>query len=210
MIKTIIFDNHGVITSSTGEGATEKFAKFLDVDFNLFEKVWESMEGDVDEGKITNSQFLKSLMEKTNSKNDDFQGFRKLYFESYFPKTQVQDFAKDLSKKFEIVLMTNFGDAFDEANSRWHLEKIFGDKIFVSGKLKMRKPHEDFYLYVLNKIDREPEETVFIDDNPDFIATGKKLGMHTIIFKSLKQVEKDLENILISQGQSLQRQRLSL
>lgn len=195
MIKTIIFDNHGVITSSTRDGATEGFARFLGVSHDEFERVWDTLEGDVDEGKITNEEFLKSLMAKTGS-HKDLKGFRKLYFSSYYPMTDVQEFAKNLGKKFEIVLLTNFSDAFDEANKKWELEKIFGDKIFVSGKLKMRKPNEDIYLYVLKKIGKRPEETVFIDDNPEFIETAKRLGMHTILFKSLKQVEKDLENIL--------------
>lgn len=195
MIKTIIFDNHGVITSSTRDGATEKFSRFLGVSYDEFERVWDTLEGDVDEGKITNEEFLLELMAKTGS-HKDIEGFRKLYFSSYYPKKDVQEFAKELGKKFEIVLLTNFSDAFDEANKRWQLEKIFGDKIFVSGKLRMRKPNDDIYLYVLKKIGKRPEETVFIDDNPEFIETAKRLGMHTILFKSLKQAEKDLENIL--------------
>lgn len=194
-IKTIIFDNHGVITSSTRDGATEKFAQYLSVDHDEFERVWDMLEGDADEGKFSNEEFLKKLMEKTGSQKD-LEGFRKLYFSSYYPMTDVQEFAKNLGKKFEIVLLTNFSDGFDEANKRWKLEKIFGDKIFVSGKLKMRKPHEDIYLYTLDKLGKKPEEVVFIDDNPEFIETAKRLGMHTILFKSLKQVEKDLESIL--------------
>jgi len=194
-IKTIIFDNHGVLTSSTMDGALEDFARFLNVDFKNLERIWDSLEGDVDEGKITNEEFLKKLIEESGSKAD-FKEFRKIYFSSYYPMKDVQEFAKKLGKKFEIVLLTNFGDAFDEANKKWHLERIFGDKIFVSGKLKMRKPHEDIYNYVLERIGKKPEETVFIDDNPEFLETAKNLGMHTILFKSLDQVEKDLETIL--------------
>lgn len=195
MIKTIIFDNHGVLTSSTRDGATQKLSKYLDVSYEAFNKAWDELEADVDEGKITNEDFLRNLIAKTGSKKD-LDGFRKLYFSSYFPYQDVQEFARKLGEKFELVLLTNFGDAFDEANEKWHLEKIFGDKIFVSAKLKMRKPNEDIYLYTLKRLGRKPEETVFIDDNPDFIATAKRLGMHTILFKSLEQVEKDLENIL--------------
>jgi putative hydrolase of the HAD superfamily len=201
-IKTIIFVNHGVITSSTTDGATEKFARFLGVDYAKFKHAWEELESDVDEGKITNEEFLKSLISKTGSQAD-LEGFRRLYFSSYYPKKDVQEFAKNLGKKFEIALLTNFSDAFDKANKKWKLEKIFGDNIFVSGKLKMRKPNEDIYLYVLKKLGRKPEETVFIDDNEEFVSTAKKLGMHTILFKSLEQVEKELEDILVAQGQSL-------
>jgi len=53
MIKTIIFDNHGVITSSTRDGATEKFAKYLGVTHDEFERVWDTLEGDADEGKFS-------------------------------------------------------------------------------------------------------------------------------------------------------------
>src|SRR3989304_6073138 len=194
-ITTIVFDNHGVITSSTKDGAMEQFARFLGVGYDEFERVWDTLEGDVDGGKITNEEFLRALMDKTGS-HKDIESFRRLYFSSYYPIKDVQEFAKKLGKKYEIVLLTNFSDAFDEANKRWKLEKIFGKKIFVSGKLKMRKPHEDIYLYTLKKIGKKAEETVFIDDNPEFIETAKRLGMHTILFKNLKQVEKDLDDIL--------------
>lgn len=194
-IRTIIFDNHGVITSSTRDGATEKFSKYLGVECDDFNCAWDELEADVDEGKMTNEEFLKSLIEKTGSKKD-LDGFRKLYFSSFYPCEDVREFARELGERFEVVLLTNFSDAFDEANKTWKLERIFGNKIFVSGKLKMRKPHEDIYKYVLEKIGKKPEETVFIDDNPEFVETAKRLGMHAILFKSLDQVEKDLENIL--------------
>jgi len=194
-IKTIIFDNHGVITSSTRDGATEKFAQYLGVSHDKFECVWDTLEGDVDEGKITNDEFLKKLISGTGS-HCDFKGFRKLYFSSYYPIKDVRRFAKKLGRKFELALLTNYSDGFSEANKRWKLEEIFGKKIFVSGILKMRKPHDDIYLYTLDKLGKRPEEVVFIDDNPEFIETAKRLGMHTILFKSLDQVEKDLENIL--------------
>ncbi len=210
MIKTIIFDNHGVITSSTAEGADKKFADFLGVDLDRFNKIWGSLEGIVDEGKMTSDDFLKNLLHRTNC-HKDLSDFKKIYFGSYPPKLDVQGFAKKLGKSFEIVLLTNYGSSFRYVNDRsWHLGKIFGDKIFVSAELKMRKPHKDIYLYVLDKIGKKPEETVFIDDNPEFIKTAQELGMHTILFKSLDQVKKNLEEILALQGQSLQIQGLSL
>lgn len=196
MIKTIIFDNNGVLSTSCETGALDRLIDYLGVDREDFLSVWDQEARDVDEGKITTEKFLKNVFEKLKSDKDVDQ-CKKYYWDSYEPHDDVRNFAKKLKKNFEIVFLTNFGDGFSEFNKRWKMEEIFDkDKIFVSADLGMIKPNEDIYLYVLGKINKRPEEVIFIDDKQENIDTAKKLGMHGILFKSLKQVEKDLESIL--------------
>lgn len=194
MIKTIIFDNHGVITTGDLESKTmQKFANFLGVKPNLLD--WDYLGMDVDEGKITTMQFYKKLIKEFNpSKN--LYDLKKLHLQVFKPKKDVQKFAKNLSKKYEIVLLSNFGDGFDEFNKKWKLEKIFKDKIFISAKLKMRKPNKDIFLYTLKKINKKPKETIFIDDNFYNIKAAEKLGMNAILFNNIKELKKDLRKYI--------------
>jgi len=196
MIKTIIFDNNGVLTSSCQDGALDKLVAYLEVPKEEFLPIWEREALDVDEGKITSEQFIRNVL-KTLKSDKDFEICRKYYWSSYEPKQDVRDFAKRLDEKFEIAFLTNFSDDFWKFNEKWKLDEIFPkEKMFISAEMKMRKPHEDIYYAVLEKLGRKPEEVIFVDDKLENIETAKKIGMQTIQFKTCEEAEKDLEKIL--------------
>ena len=60
------------------------------------------------------------------------------------------------------------------------------------------KPDKQIYLKLLKKYNLIPNETVFIDDNPNNIKTANELGIHGIVFKNLEQCKKELEEIIKS------------
>ncbi|MDO8507551.1 MAG: HAD family phosphatase [bacterium] len=196
-IKVIIFDNNGVLTTNDSEDGYNKVAEFLEVETHVLKPVWSGeLAQALDEGKITCDDFLKNVMSMVGAEKD-LDDFRSFYLGRYVQKHEVRDFAKRIGNDFEIALLTNFGDGFHEFNKRWKLEEIFEeDKIFLSCDMKMRKPNDDIFLSALESLGRKPEEAVFIDDNHDNIDTAGRLGMATILFESLEQVEKDLQNIL--------------
>jgi len=43
-----------------------------------------------------------------------------------------------------------------------------------------RKPEEQFYLKLLNRLKLNPEEVVFLDDFGQNLKTAQKMGFHTI------------------------------
>lgn len=197
MIKTIIFDNCGVLSNSDAEDGFKSLADFFSVSEEKVISVWQGrLENELDGGKITTDAFLKTVINELNPKVD-FNKLKKMYLKRYGKKEEVRELVKRLKKDFEVCLLTNFGDYYEKFDKSWNMEGIFDeDKIIVSYKLKMIKPKEDIYFYTLKKLGRKPEEIVFIDDNLENIKTAKGLGMHGILFKSLEQVEKDLANIL--------------
>lgn len=187
-IKTIIFDNNGVLTSAD---SVTNIARFLNVKEDILKPVWEDMAKLLDEGNITTTEFYRRILNHFGIyKNLDH--FRKVHLEGFLSKNSVQQFAKSLRDDFEIALLSNFGDGFDECNERWKMEEIFGKKIFVSCKIKMRKPNDDIYLFALDKLKRKPEETMFIDDNKENIKAAEKLGINAILFTNLENLKKDL------------------
>ncbi|HBG81433.1 TPA: hypothetical protein DDW69_01185 [candidate division CPR2 bacterium] len=195
MIKTLMFDNCGVITTGDPECGYRNIAEFLGISEDKLIPVWENLGTDLDEGLITTEDFhIKALMALGVSK--DVAELRKVHLRSYYVKEDVKDLVELLKHSYGVVLLTNFGDAFDECNQNWKLDKIFGDKIFVSAKLKMRKPNEDIYKYILEKLSLNANETVFIDDNIENIQTSRNIGMSGILFESLDQLKKDLRELL--------------
>lgn len=199
MIKTIIFDNNGVLTTSDKEVRTVKnIFSSVGVYKKGAERIWELESKLVDIGKVTNREFLENFLERFGFKKEAVTDeLMELYLKSYKPKADVQEFAKELRKKYELAMLTNFGKSFDVLYKKWGIDKIFDEeKIYVSCKIGMIKPNDDIYLYTLEKLNRRPEETVFIDDRSANIETARRLGMNGILFKNLEQLQKDLENVL--------------
>ncbi|HBG81837.1 TPA: hypothetical protein DDW69_03270 [candidate division CPR2 bacterium] len=193
MIKTIIFDNNGVLTTSDAEGAHDKVAEFLNKPIREFKHLWEEEARPLDIGKISNPDFLRNFL-KHFGLEERYNELLKIHLQCYQDKPEVKEFAKNLGGKYETALLTNFGNHFDSWNKRWKMEEIFRpDKIFVSAKIGMAKPGQEIYRYVLNVLCRKGEECLFIDDNQDNIAAANSLGIKGILFTDLENLKEELK-----------------
>src|SRR5690606_11825960 len=70
------------------------------------------------------------------------------------------------------------------------------EQIFFSNEIGMKKPNEDIFQYVLDKISCLPHECIFIDDAQENILTAKKLGIHGIQFIHGEQCHKDIQHLI--------------
>ncbi|MDO5522815.1 MAG: HAD family phosphatase [Bacteroidia bacterium] len=87
---------------------------------------------------------------------------------------------KPLSEKYNTYGLTNWSaETIPVAMQRYdffsHLKGIV-----VSGDEKLVKPDPKLYYILLDRFNLNPEETLFIDDNPHNIDTAKLLGFNTI------------------------------
>lgn len=70
------------------------------------------------------------------------------------------------------------------------------DGIVVSGEEKINKPDPRIYRILLGRYGLNPEECLFIDDNPVNISAGEALGIRGIVFKSPEDLKKQLVTVL--------------
>jgi len=196
MIKTLLFDNNGVFTANDLEGSYQKLADFFGVTVAELQPIQDYISKAEDVGKITTDQFYDYIQEQLGTNKSKVE-LRKVHLSSYEVRPEVKDFVKTLSNRYELAMLTNFGDGFDEANQKyWRLEDVFKpENIFVSYKVGMLKPNEDFYLYALNKLKKEPREVIFIDDKIENVETARTLGMNAVQFKTIEQLKAELSEI---------------
>ena len=62
--------------------------------------------------------------------------------------------------------------------------------------VKMVKPDADIYQCLFDTYGLKPEECVFLDDRPENIEGGEKLGMRGIVFESYEDAKAKLEKML--------------
>ena len=85
----------------------------------------------------------------------------------------------------KVFLLSNVSIGFAEQYHRVPgFAELFShfDGLVLSGPLGIIKPSAEIFHYLLNQYDLKPEETIFIDDNPNNIAGAKAVGIHSYLF----------------------------
>jgi len=196
MIKTIIFDNAGVLVCRNEDGVYGLFSKLYGVSEDKVQDEYDEIGKKLDTGEITGDEFYLAL-DVCFGRPLPFEEVRAAHRAIFQRKRDVWEYAERLKRDFELALLSNFGDFFNEFNEDWRLEELIDkDRMFVSYRLGMAKPSQEIYLYALNSLGRKPEETVFVDDKLENIETARSLGMNAVQFKSLEQLKVELEEII--------------
>ena len=86
MIKTILFDNNGVLSCNDKEQTLPVISKFLGMKVEDIKPKWDKAAKNVDIGKIKSEQFLKEFLSSINCE-DKYQEFVKLYSSNYNSKS---------------------------------------------------------------------------------------------------------------------------
>lgn len=85
---------------------------------------------------------------------------------------------------YTIAILSNTNDRHEEVLRRHGVYDIFGENVFLSNKIGLRKPKVEAFQYVLEalKID-DPSRVLFIDDQEKNIPPALSLGMKAILVK---------------------------
>jgi putative hydrolase of the HAD superfamily len=105
------------------------------------------------------------------------------------------------NKKHQIFVLSNMqNEVYEKMKTHKPLKKLFKyipeSNWIISGKIKMIKPNNDIFEYVLNTFNLKVNDCVFIDDQKENIDAAAKLGFKTIqCVANRKIVIKQLEKI---------------
>ncbi|OOG17727.1 haloacid dehalogenase [Sphingobacterium sp. CZ-UAM] len=69
----------------------------------------------------------------------------------------------------------------------------FFEKTYYSHLVGMRKPDAEIFELLMAEQQLKPEETLFVDDSPQHLATAKQLGWHTALCTKEKPLQLILE-----------------
>jgi len=81
---------------------------------------------------------------------------------------------------YKLYGLTNWSaETFPIAMKRFSFYKLL-DGVVVSGEEKLIKPDEKIFRVIVERYHLDPKSTLFIDDNPNNIATARSMGFLTI------------------------------
>ena len=193
MIKAIIFDIGGVVTSpATFHHFARKYAKIFrrketDI-YDILQKYWKLWEVE----KINEKEFFESVARDLKMEGHG-EKIREYLYNIAKPCKGIHLLINKLRKGYKIFALTNHAREFFEfLDSRQDIENKF-DKVFKSYETGLAKPDPKIFRHVLKETGLKPEECVFIDDSEKNVKAARMLGFKAILHKSLKQTGRELK-----------------
>ncbi len=196
MIKCVIFDIGGTLHNETDVPIFEKLAKMCKKDVDAVRNAVEDAIPDYQRGKITEAEFWVRFGERLGIDASSLRTFWEDNQKKYIKRnSEMERLVKGLKKSGYIVTaLSNTEAGVAKYNRKLGVYDEF-QIVVLSCDVGFRKPDPEIYKITLQKVGVKPEECVFADDRKDFLAPATKLGMKTIHFKSLPQLEHELGNL---------------
>ena len=191
-IKAIIFDVGGVLTSPKHDDSHNYMAHKLCIKKQTWLKKIEPEYTLFVCGKISQEKVLKNISKRLGL---DKEKFRKMWFNTYkkLHKKNIPMFnlVRKLKKDYVTAILSDQSQFSNVVVKKFNFYKFF-DPIILSFELGVRKPELKIYKIILKRLELKPQECIFIDNKLKNILPAKKLGIHTILFKNINQLKKDL------------------
>ncbi len=152
----------------------------------------------VNTGQLSWLEFLRQVAAKTGGTVPELQ---RLY-ETELLDPDLLVYVNELHKTYKTAILTNAHHEFiDPAIGAAHLTQLF-DVIVISSLTGILKPDPRSFQRVLNRLEIEPDEAVFIDDNPRHSDGAKACGLHAIVYQDITQLKTELNALLSGQSGS--------
>lgn len=203
MFKAFLSDFGGVIYQHPKEVIPEVLARIYRNPLKLASQEYNKYKNDYLTGQLTTEKLITSLSSTFHS-NISIEEVKTLWVKYYSelakPNEGVLDIIKKLHENYKVYLFSNTTEMSNRHNSKTGIYDLF-DGLFLSNKMRMKKPNEDIYQEVLSSINCKPEECVFIDDDSQNLAPAERMGMTVILFNVLTdspiQLSEELKNLNI-------------
>ena len=114
----------------------------------------------------------------------------------HYLKPDTADYLAELKRRgYRIYILSNLSIDSYEFVSRYDFFHTVDGGVF-SYQERSCKPEEKIYRVLLDRYGLTPEETIFLDDNPDNIAEANRLGIHGVLFTDLPAAREETERLL--------------
>lgn len=180
--KNIVFDLGGVLVGLNGERSIKAFDALNCgvISQYIRDHRTEDLFYDIELGLLSTEGFCDEVrrMSGTMACNADIVMAWNVLLETITPKRRqcLQQLHDDGHRLF---LLSNTNDMHWKYCLRQGLPVHLFEQVFLSYEMQLSKPDPRIFQEVLKRANLLPEETLFIDDNSDNIATAAALGIHT-------------------------------
>jgi putative hydrolase of the HAD superfamily len=193
---TTIFTDIGnvLLTNGWGRESRQLAAKTFNLDLDEMHRRHVLTFDTYELGKLTLDEYLDRIVfyEKRSFTKKQFRQFM---FDQSKKLPEMIELISDLKKKYnlKIAVVSNEGR---ELNA-YRIEKFglakFVDFFISSSFVHFRKPDTDIFRVALDIAQVDPAKTIYLEDQPMFVAVARSLGIMGIHHENVELTKKQLE-----------------
>ena len=144
-----------------------------------------------EKGTVDENMFFERFF--GSSKHPESKIMKDTFLDNYRYLDGIPEILTDLNQhKVPCYVLSNYPIWFEALNKKLHLQQYM-KRMFVSYDIGIRKPDLGIYEYVLQNVDVEAEQILFIDDRFENCQAAAQLGMQYVHFQSVSGLQKELQ-----------------
>lgn len=201
-IKTILFDFGGVILNTSNLRWIRRWQKLFG--FQNFPEITEMLTNPNESqlikniclGKISEDEIWEAVSEKWPVKPEVVRRIRRRIFSKNKLNQKVVRFMAELQEKYQVAILSNAGDRTREVIEGDYNLNQYLDDIIISAEEGVIKPDRRIYQIAMDRLDTQPEATLFLDDTLENVLAARKFGMHAVQFINTHQALQSMRDYL--------------
>lgn len=187
MIKAIIFDCFGVLTTDTWRAFVDSLPPEADI------ARAKELNHQLDAALITKDEFLEQVQEATGRKPDEVEN---MLDNEVAKNTALLDYIGELKEDYLIGMISNVASDWIRKSFLTAEEQELFDEMIFSFEVGMTKPDRRIFMLACERLRVSTHEAVLIDDVGSYIEAAKREGLHGIVYQDLAQLKLELDSIL--------------
>ena len=188
-IKAIIFDMGGVLLKTVNPSPREALARAFGTTRTELEKVvflGESSKAS-EIGELSDADHWQMVFDHFGQKIENYRIIYDQFFGGDAIDRELLAFAGSLSPEYKIGLLSNaWVNARILLKKRFDFLDVFDHSIF-SYEVGCRKPDPKIFQEMVNRLDVQANESLFIDDFIENVEGAEKFGMQAIHFRNTQE-----------------------
>jgi epoxide hydrolase-like predicted phosphatase len=194
-IESVIFDWGGVLIDDPAPGLMQYCARELGVSKENCTEIHDKLAADFEKGLISEDTFWDRMCSELKAPKPKAASLWTDAFKAiYSPKEQMFSTAARLKKNnYKTALLSNTEKPTVECF--YQLGYDMFDVLVFSCLEGTRKPEKKIYELTTQRLGSRPEQSVFIDDKPEYVDGAKQAGLRTILFENIRQVTNALAEL---------------
>lgn len=194
-MKTLVFDFGNVIAYFDHARAVEKLVRFTEMppEELLLTLYGSPIEDQYERGKLSTAEYVRlgKLNGRLSCSDDEFLA---AFVDIFWKNDEAHDLIPRLKPRYRLVLASNTNEAhFDRFTQQFADVLSHFDELCTSHRCGFRKPEAEFFAYVQQHVQAEPNECLFLDDLPSNVEAAKAHGWQAICYRKPGTLKADLE-----------------